>query len=102
METEGQIAKRKRKYYLKIGAKVALAILLLDIVRSLVAVYQIRLLLMSPIIPESAIWDDSKPFIFHALVFAITCLAGLLLYYFGKYLLVIIIVALMLLAEGVI
>jgi hypothetical protein len=84
---------------LKNGAKVSLIILLLNIVRQLVAIYQTRHQLVSPIIPESAIWEINKQFIFHAVVSAIASAAGLLLYFFNKYLLVIILVVLIIIAD---
>lgn len=100
METEGQIIKtHERKFSLKTGAKIALTILLLNIVGQLAAVYQTRNQLVSPLIPESTIWDMTRQFIFHALVSAIASSAGLLLYFFEKYLLVIILVGLILIAD---
>ena len=100
METELQIIKaHKRNDNLKKGAKVALVVLLLNVVGQLVAVYQTRYQLVSPLIPESAIWEINKQFHFHAIVSAITSIAGLLLYFFDKYLLVIILVCLILVAN---
>ena len=100
METEQQIIEApKRNDNLKKGAKVALVILLLNVVGQLATVYQTRYQLVSPLIPESTIWEISKQFIFHAIVSAIASLVGLLLYFFDKYLLVIILVALVLIAD---
>ena len=100
METEKAIAREhKREDNLKKAAKVALIILLLNVVGQLVAVYQTRYQLVSPLIPESTIREINKQFIFHAIVSAIASIAGLLLYFFDKYLLVIIIVGLILIAD---
>lgn len=100
METEKAIVKtHKRQDNLKKGAKVALVVLLLNVVGQLVAVYQTRYQLVSPLIPESTIWEINKQFIFHSLVSAIASIAGLLLYFFDKYLLVIILVGLVLIAD---
>ena len=100
METEQQIIKaHKRNDNLKKGAKVALVILLLNVVGQLATVYQTRYQLVSPLIPESTIWEINKQFIFHAIVSAIASIVGLLLYFFDKYLLVIILVALVLIAD---
>ena len=100
METDQQITKGyKRNDKLKVGAKVALVILLLNVVGQLMAVYQTRYQLVSPLIPEITIWEINKQFIFHAMVSAIACIVGLLLYFFDKYLLVIILVALVLIAD---
>lgn len=89
----------KKNNRLKTGAKIALTILLLNVVGQLAKVYQTRYQLISPLIPESTIWDINKQFIFHAIVSAIASVAGLLLYFFDKYLLVIILVALVLIAD---
>jgi VIT1/CCC1 family predicted Fe2+/Mn2+ transporter len=84
---------------LKKGAKVTLTILLLDVVRHLVAVYQTRSQLVSPLISETTIWQINKQFIFHAIVSATASIIGLLLYFFDKYLFVIILIALILIAN---
>jgi len=100
METEQQIIKEhKINDNLKKGAKVALIVLLLNVVGQLVTVYQTRYQLISPLIPESTIWEINKQFIFHAIVSAIASIVGLFLYFFDKYLLVIILVALVLVAD---
>lgn len=100
METDQQIIKaHKTKDNLKRGAKVALVILLLNVVGQLATVYQTKYQLVSPLIPESTIWEINKQFIFHAIVSAIASIFGLLLYFFDKYLLVIILVALVLTAD---
>ena len=100
METEKQVAKEhKRKGNLKKGAKVASVILLLNVVGQLVTVYQTRHQLVSPLIPESTIWEINKQFIFHVIVSAIASVVGLLLYFIDKYLLVIILAAIVLIAD---
>lgn len=100
METEQQIIKaHKRNDNLKKGAKVTLVVLLLNVVGQLATVYQTRYQLVSPLIPESTIWEINKQFIFHAFVSAIASIVGLLLYFFDKYLLAIILVALVLIAD---
>jgi VIT1/CCC1 family predicted Fe2+/Mn2+ transporter len=100
MEKEQQIIKADTtKDNLQNGAKVALVILLFNVVGQLATVYQTRYQLVSPLIPESTIWEINKQFIFHAIVSAIASIVGLLLYFFHKYLLVIILVSLVLLAD---
>jgi len=100
METEQQIIKAsKRKDNLKKGAKISLTVLLLYVVGQLAAVYQTRYQLVSPIIPESIIWEINKQLIFTAFVSAIISVVGLILYFFDKYLLVIVIVVLTLIAN---
>lgn len=100
METEQQrIKASKRKDNLKKGAKISLTVLLFYVVGQLAAVYQTRYQLVSPIISESAIWEISKQFIFTAFVSAIISVVGLILYFFDKYLLVIVLVVLTLIAN---
>lgn len=100
METEQKIIKvNKSQDNLKKGAKVALVILLLNVVGQLATVYQTRYQLVSPLIPESTIWEINKQFVFHAIVSAIASIVGILLYFFDKYLLVVILVALVLIVD---
>jgi len=100
METGPQVRKAsKRKENLKKGAKVSLTILLLYIVGQLVSIYQTRYQLVSPLIPESIIWEINKQFVFTALISSIVTIVGLILYFFDKYLLVIILVVLTLIAN---
>jgi len=100
METGPQVRKAsKRKENLKKGAKVSLTILLLYIVGQLVSIYQTRYQLVSPLIPESIIWEINKHFVFTALISSIVTIVGLILYFFDKYLLVIILVVLTLIAN---
>jgi hypothetical protein len=93
MGTVPQIIKLEKKESLKKGAKVALVILLLNVVGQLATVYQTRFQLVSPLIPESVIWEINKQFIFNGIVSAIASVVALFLYFFDKYLLVIILVA---------
>ena len=100
MEKDQQIIEaHKKNDNLKKGAKVALVVLLFNVVGQLVTVYQTRYQLVSPLIPESTIWEIDKQFIFHSIVSVIASIVGLLLYFFEKYLLVIILVALVLIAD---
>ncbi|HBI00043.1 MAG TPA: hypothetical protein DHV26_03605 [Cytophagales bacterium] len=89
----------KKQKHLKTGAKIALTILLLNVVGQLATIYQTRYQLISPLIPESTIWEINKQFVFHAIVSAIASVVGLLLYFFDKYLVVILLVALVLIAD---
>jgi len=79
------------------GAKVSLIILILNMVFQLVAVYQTRYQLVSPLIPESTFWTISQPFILEALICAVSSLIGLVLYFFGKYLWIIILASVVIL-----
>jgi hypothetical protein len=88
----------RNQKHLKTGAKIALVILLLNVVGQLSAVYQTRHQLVTPLIPESLIWEISKQFIFHAIVSACASVIGLLLYFFEKYLFVIVLVGLIFIA----
>lgn len=95
METEKEIAgENRRKKDLRKGAKVCLIVLMLYIIGQLATVFQTRHQLVSPFIPESTVWEINKQFIFTAFVAAIVNVIGLILYFFEKYLLVIVLVAL--------
>jgi len=99
METEkGMTKARAGKNRLKKGAKVCLVVLSLYIVGQLVTVYQTRYQLVSPLIPERTIWDINKQFIFKALVASVMFLIALILYFFERHLLVIILAAITLIA----
>jgi hypothetical protein len=89
----------KKTRNLKTAAEISLVVLLLSIVGQLIAVYQTRYQLVSPLIPESAIWEICKQFIFTALISAIVSIIGLIFYFFEKYLWIIILVALTLVSE---
>ena len=84
---------------LKAGAKVALVVLLLNVVGQLAAIYHTRYQLKSPLIPEGTIWHINKQFLFHAIVSASASVVGLLFYFFDKYWFVIILVVLILVTE---
>jgi hypothetical protein len=88
-----------KKVDLKKGASVMLIILSLYIVAQLATTFQTSYQLVSPVIPRSAIWDINKQFVFVALVSAIANVIGLILYFFDKYMMVIILVVLTLTAS---
>lgn len=99
METgKENVNRSRRKKSLKNGAKVCLTVLILYIIEQLASVYQTRHQLASPLIPESTIWSINKQFIFKAFVAAIASVIGLILYFFEKHLLVIVLIALTLVA----
>ena len=80
-------------------AKICLIVLLLFDVWQFVLIYKTNSRLTSPIIPRETIWIISKDFVFIAFVFTVASLIGLLLYFFNKYLWVIIFVVLVLVAS---
>jgi hypothetical protein len=88
---------RKQKQ-LKTGAKISLVVLLLSIVAQFISIYQASHQLVSPLIPETAIWEISKQFIFTAFILTVSCIIALVLYFYNKYLWVIILVVLTLIA----
>jgi hypothetical protein len=100
MDTEKELTQSSRtKRNLKIAAKISLVVLLLSVVGQLISVYQTRHQLVSPLIPESTIWEIKKQFIFIALVSAVSSIVGLILYFYEKYLWVLILVGLTLISE---
>jgi hypothetical protein len=82
------------KNNLKNGAKISLVVLLLSVVGQFITIYQTKYQLTSPLIPESIIATIIKPNIFIGFVSTIVSLAGLLLYFYERYLFIIILVGL--------
>ena len=76
------------------GAKIALILITLNVVGQLTTVYQTGHQLVSPVIPESTIWEINKQFVFRAIISALVSVIGLLLYFFNKYILVVAVVIL--------
>jgi hypothetical protein len=88
-----------KKDNLKKVAGILLVILSIFIVVQLATTFQTSYQLVSPVIPRSAVWDINEQFVFVALVLAIANVIGLILYFFEKYLMVIILVSLTLIAS---
>src|SRR4249919_3252639 len=100
METGKELPRPVRiKRNLKTAAKISLVVLSLSAVRQIISVFQIRYQLVSPLIPESSIWEISKQFLFTGLISVICGIVGLIFYFFEKYLWIIILVALTLISE---
>jgi hypothetical protein len=76
---------------LKKFAKLALIALLLNIVRYLIGTYRTEAQLTSPLIPSSTIWEINKHLIFLATISAVASVLGVVLYFYQKYLLIVII-----------
>ena len=89
----------KKQRQLKAGAKISLIVLLLSIVGQFISIYQTSYQLVSPFIPQGAIWEISKQFIFRAFVLTVSCIMGLVLYFYNKYLWVIMLVVLTIIAS---
>jgi hypothetical protein len=83
---------------IRTGAKVALVVLLLNVVGQLAAIYQTRQQLISPLIPEGTFWQISEQFVSQAIVSASASVIALLLFFFEKYWFVIILVGMILIA----
>ena len=71
---------------LKKGAKVSLIILLFSIVGQFISIYQTGYQLVSPLIPQNTIWEISKQFVFTAFVLTLSCIVGLIFYFYDKFL----------------
>jgi len=84
---------------LKLGAKVALIVLLLSILGQFISMFQTEYMLTNPLIPESTIWDINKQLAFTGCIQTAACLIALVLYFFDKYLVVIIWVVIVLIAS---
>ncbi len=84
----------------KTGAQIALVILTLYIAGNLVDTFRTSYQLASPIVPKSTIWEINKQFNFSALTAAGVELVALILYFFEKYVFVIILIGLILIING--
>jgi hypothetical protein len=89
----------KTQKNIKTGAKISFLILLLSIAGQFISIYQTNYQLISPIIPKSTIWEISKQFIFITFVLTVSSIIALVLYFYEKYLMVIILVVLILIAS---
>ena len=83
----------------KRGAKISLIVLLLLTVGQFISIYQTYYTLNSPLIPKDTIWQISKQYIFIAFIMTVSSTIGLLLYFYEKYLVVIVLVVLTLIAS---
>jgi len=83
----------------RMGAKVCLALLLLYIVIQVIDIFRAKYQLASPLIPKSTIWEINKQFVFNAAVATGAGIVGLILFSIKKYLFVIILVIVTLIAE---
>ena len=100
MDTEKRLTQTIRtKRNLKKAAKISLVVFLLSVVAQFVSIYQTSYQLVSPLIPQSLIWEISKQYIFKAFILTISCIIGLLFYFYDKYLWLIILVVLTLIAS---
>jgi hypothetical protein len=89
----------KTQKNIKAGAKISLLILLLSIAGQFISIYQTNYQLVSPIIPKSTVWEISKQFIFIAFVLTVSSIIALSLYFYKKYVAVIIVTVLTLIAS---
>jgi hypothetical protein len=89
----------KTQKNIKAGAKISLLILLLSVACQFISIYQTNCQLISPIIPKSTVWEISKQFIFIAFVLTVSSIIALLLYFYEKYIVVIILAVLTLVAS---
>ena len=80
----------KQQNKLKLGAKISLVVVLLTIVEQLATFYHTENQLISPLIPESTILIIVRPFIFMAFISTLVSIVGLILHFYQKNLLVII------------
>jgi hypothetical protein len=69
----------------KKGAKASLVVLLVSIVLQLLAVYQTKYSLVSPVIPEAVFWQVAEPYVFNAIVSTLICSIALVFYFYSKY-----------------
>jgi hypothetical protein len=71
---------------LKAGAKIALIVSLISVVRHQLVFHQTRYQLISPIIPEKIIFDIAAPHMICATISAIATIIALIGYFYSRYL----------------
>jgi uncharacterized membrane protein len=99
METEEGMTKLSAaKSRLKKGAIVSLVVLSLYICGEVLSIYRTKYQLESPFIPERVIGEINKQFIFKGIVASLMFVIALVLYFFERYLFVIILVIVKLIA----
>jgi hypothetical protein len=91
-----------KQKWIKTTAKISMVFLLLTIIKQFISIYQTKYQLVSPLIPENTIWEINKQFIFNAFISTIASVVGLLLYFYEKFLWVIILIFITLLSEIII
>ena len=101
METESnRMESTQQNTNLRKGAFVTLIILWLYIVGQLGSIWQTIYVLVSPIIPETTIWEINKQFVFAALISAVVSVVALVLFFLEKYVFVIILIVLTLIGNS--
>jgi hypothetical protein len=99
MEIDKHTAASKKDKYIKNGSKIVLILMILNIIGQLANTYKTHYVLQSPLIPESMIWEVNKQFVFQAIFFGFVALIGLVLYFFNKYVYIIILFVLALIVS---
>lgn len=100
MDTEKEFIQTSRtQKNLKVAAKISLVVLLLSVVVQFISIYQTSYQLVNPLIPQSLIWEISKQYIFKAFILTTSCTIGLIFYFYDKYLWLIILAVLTLIAS---
>ena len=89
----------RQKIYHKRASKISLLALLLATIVQFVSVYQTERNLVSPLIPTTLVWDINRQYIFMAFLFTVSSFVGLILYFYDRYLWVIVWVLLILIAS---
>ncbi|HEY0611947.1 MAG TPA: hypothetical protein VGD35_19880 [Chitinophaga sp.] len=84
---------------MKKGAKICLVIALLSVIGNLATVIQTQYQIVSPIIPGETIWLIIKPFILMAIATTILTIAGLIFYFYDKYLVTIVVCSIAVLGQ---
>ena len=74
----------------KIGAQIVLISLLLFIVLNIITIFQVKHQLISDFIPQTLVWDITKINVIIAVTLGAILLISLLLYFYKKYKLIII------------
>lgn len=84
---------------MKKAATIALVVAMSGVVVQLFKIFQLRSNLSGPAIPATLLWDMEKQFIARSIISGCAAIAGILLFYFEKYLFAIILIVLALIVS---
>ena len=82
------------------AAKLALIVLNIFVLLQFVSMYQTEYQLVSPLVPRDIIWEINRNYAFMAFCLVVVNIIALLLFYWRKYIAVVILIAVAILASG--
>jgi hypothetical protein len=96
-----RVAASDKERRLKRMAKLAMVLLLVEMLLQIDAIWQTKRQLVSPLIVESLIWQISRKFYYAAIIASVASIISVLLYCYRQYLFIIIIAMIVLIGNRV-